>query len=477
MRFNEFNLSEDIKLPGKPQPGGASDGVVSHTPMKLGPIKYDLYDGPPPTVKQSASSNLPVNYQIAPSMRPQPGPPKPVPNWVEKSALGKYQDPADISQQQAPAYQRAGKPDPYAADVSSKLDKLGKPKIDYKVYQAQLAKQQELQQQLKDPRPAVWKDPRTGNVSKSPPSMDAELPKPMSGKSSTYSLANDPVGKATAGEPSLGKVQPAKAPVSTSTATPVTAPASTSTSKPVTATAQSQYQQAVNTVANIRKGLGKSSEYTNIYAPLGPTSFQNKQYIQDLEKEFRKTPNDPIIRAELDKMRGPGIVAAKGTGTAGGRTTDVNDPRLSADIRPGSADIRGTGRGPDMKDDPRLNPNAGNKEANAVKPPVSTGNSTPAKANSTYQGSAGAQSIQQANANKIADVNKIRAGDTIQVGGQDYTIKPGDTLDSIAKNQQSPAVTAPSTNTDVEKTSVKPTPDMAEDSKSLNRIKSLAGLK
>jgi len=450
MRFDEFNLSEDIKLPGKPQPGGASDGVVSHTPMKLGPIKYDLYDGPPPTVKQSASSNLPVNYQIAPNMRPQPGPPKPVPNWVEKSALGKYQDPADISQQQTPAYQRKGTPEPITKPAPGT-----KPTVDLSNPRQAAAYKAQLDLE------------KAGVPLNKPVNNTLGAERPGTQAKPNYSLANDPVGKATAGEPSLGKVQPAKA------------PASTSTSKPVTATAQSQYQQAMNTVANMRKGFGKSNEYTNIYAPLGPTSFQNKQYIQDLEKEFRKTPNDPIIRAELDKMRGPGIVAAKGTGTAGGRTTDVNDPRLAADIRPGSDDIRGTGRGPGpgMKDDPRLNPNAGNKEANAVKPPVSTGNSTPAKANSTYQGSAGAQAIQQANANKIADVNKIRAGDTIQVGGQDYTIKPGDTLDSIAKNQQSPAVTAPSTNTDVEKTSVKPTPDMAEDSKSLNRIKSLAGLK
>jgi hypothetical protein len=146
----------------------------------------------------------------------------------------------------------------------------------------------------------------------------------------------------------------------------------------------------------------------------------------------------------------------------------------------------------------------------AEKPSASTGNSTPAQ--SGYKGSAGAQAIQQANTDKIGDVNKIRAGDTIKVGGQDYTIKQGDTLDTIAKNQQSttPTMTATATpvsnnsepdfrtqnlkwaqdlaarseptpvkpsDADAEKTPVKPTPDMAEDSKSLNRIKSLAGLK
>lgn len=521
MRFNEFNkIVEDIKLPGKPQPGGASDGVVSHTPMKLGPIKYDLFDSPPPVVKQPTSPKVPVNYQIAPNMRPHAGPPKPGPDWTAKSALSKYQDPADISQQQQPAYQRAGKPDPYAADVSSKLDKLqaqqGKPKIDYKDYQAQLSKQKELQQQLKDPRPAVWKDPRTGEVSKSPPPMNVAPParpagtdpldsaRPGAPFKPNYSLANDPVGKANAGEPNMGTTPPAvqknnKTPNAPASTSPISAP----TAKPVTTTAPSQYQQAMNTVANIRKGFGKSNEYTNIYAPLGPTSFQNKQYIQDLEKEFRKTPNDPIIRAELDKMRGPGIVAAKGTGTAGGRTTDVNDPRLAADIRPGSDDIRGTGRGTGMANDPRLNTqNKSNQQptTTAVKPPASTGTSAPAQSTSAYKGSAGAQAIQQANADKITDVNKIRDGDTIKVGGQDYTIKTGDTLDSIAKNQQSSTTAKPNTDAfpnttngvgsilnapksdpkddaDNQLTNVVPNDDMAEDAKSLNRIKSLAGLK
>ena len=465
MRFDEFNkITEDIKLPGKPQPGGASDGVVSHTPMKLGPIKYDIFDSPPPTVKQSASPKVPVNYQIAPGMRPQPGPAKPGPDWTAKTALNKYQDPADISQQQQPAYQRKGVSEPITKPAPGT-----KPSIDLSNPRQAAAYKAQLDLE------------KAGVPLNKPQKHTLGAEKPGTQTKPTNSLANDPVGKANAGEPKMGTTPPAvwknnRNPDARASTSPISAP----TSKPVTAPAQSQYQQAMNTVANMRKGFGKSNEYTNIYAPLGPTSFQNKQYIQDLEKEFRKTPNDPIIRAELDKMRGPGIVAAKGTGTPGGRTTDVNDPRLSADIRPGSDDIRGTGRGTGMANDPRLNTqNTSNQQptTTAVKPPASTGTSAPAQSTSAYKGSTGAQAIQQANANKIADVNKIRAGDTIQVGGQDYTIKPGDTLDSIAKNQQSPAVTAPSTNTDVEKTSVKPTPDIAEDAKSLNRIKSLAGLK
>ena len=66
----------------------------------------------------------------------------------------------------------------------------------------------------------------------------------------------------------------------------------------------SAYQQAVNTVADIRKGMGKagSNEYTNVYAPIGPTNFMDKQYIKDLEAELAKTPNDANLKQELDRM-------------------------------------------------------------------------------------------------------------------------------------------------------------------------------
>lgn len=442
MRFNEFNeINEDIGFPGKPQPGGKSDGVVSYNPMKLGPIKYDAFTSPLPTSKQSPTPKLPANYQIAPNMRPQPGPAKPGPDWTAKSALNKYQDPADISQQQQPAYQRKGVNAPITTPKPGT-----KPSVNLADPRQAAAYNASINaKNTTTGNPAVWKNNRTGATSSTPPA------------SATPTNNIDRVGMARPGEPTMGQEVPVK---------------------PAATTAPSQYQRAMNTVANMRKGFGKSNEYTNIYAPLGPTSFQNKQYIQDLEKEFRKTPNDPIIRAELDKMRGPGIVAAKGTGTSGGRTTNVNDPRLSADIRPGSSDIRGTGRGPGMQNDTRLaSTQTTQTPTTAVKPIASTGTSAPAQATSTYKGSQGAQAIQQANIDKIADVNKITAGDVIKVGGQDYTIKQGDTLDSIAKNQLAPS--SPSASTDSQNDRL-PDEDVssvqADESKSLNRIKSLAGL-
>lgn len=50
-----------------------------------------------------------------------------------------------------------------------------------------------------------------------------------------------------------------------------------------------------------------------------------------------------------------------------------------------------------------------------------------------YKGSAGAQAIQKANPS-IKNVNQIVAGQRIKVNGQDYTVKAGDTLDRIARN-------------------------------------------
>ena len=56
---------------------------------------------------------------------------------------------------------------------------------------------------------------------------------------------------------------------------------------------------------------------------------------------------------------------------------------------------------------------------------------TPAK--TPYKGSAGAQEIQKLNP-AIKDVNKIQAGQTLKMpDGSTYTVKPGDTLDRIAK--------------------------------------------
>ena len=62
---------------------------------------------------------------------------------------------------------------------------------------------------------------------------------------------------------------------------------------------------------------------------------------------------------------------------------------------------------------------------------------TPA-APAPYKGSAGSQEIQKLNP-AIKDVNKIQAGQTFKMpDGSNYTVKPGDTLDKIARGSNKP---------------------------------------
>lgn len=71
--------------------------------------------------------------------------------------------------------------------------------------------------------------------------------------------------------------------------------------------------------------------------------------------------------------------------------------------------------------------------ADPVAPAVTANPTTPAPAKTPYKGSAGSQEIQKLNP-AIKDVNKIQVGQTLQMpDGSTYTVKPGDTLDKIAK--------------------------------------------
>jgi len=185
-----------------------------------------------------------------------------------------------------------------------------------------------------------------------------------------------------------------------------------------------------------------------------------------------------------------GVNAARDAYNSPAKSTNLNPVTSAANAAAANKGM--TGRGgqspvqPSVKSQPPApavapptTPNTDEKGVDVPEPNNTTPNSrNVASPDSGYKGSAGAQSIQQANADKIKDVNKIRAGDTIKVGGQDYTIKRGDTLDGIAKTQL--ASSNPSVSTD-NKNDKLPDEDVssvqADESKSLNRIKSLAGLK
>jgi hypothetical protein len=474
----------------------------------------------------------PINYQVPPSMRQQTG--TQTPDWVAKSALNQRQDPVDIAQQETPAYQRKNVPQPPMRPQPANPAVWTNPRTGMTSNTPPVA------------GPKVWKDPRTGVVSNRPPPMDAPLPSvPVKTAKATSTPATPPIdnvgitrpgaagippntnlgklGKVTPGEPTMGQPitnQPRTAstaapapssqtaisakyrqnaldvngqpnqPRSTTpppsispsdryrqngmdntqsragaTQTPTTSPTNTTTANTATPSA---LDQATNTLKNIRKNMGKSmgNEYTNIYPAVGPTSFQNQQYIKDLEKELAKTPNDPTIKAELDKMRGT--------------TSPSQQTPAAAPVAPQTKPVT-----------PQQNAPTQQTPAPTQQTPAPTQQTpaptqqTPAPSTSTgYKGSTGSQAIQQLNPDRITDVNKIYAGDTINLpGGGTYTIKQGDTLDQIARNQSAPAASAetPATvltpkSTDVEKLPTEKVKETADD-KSLNRIKSLAGLK
>ena len=85
---------------------------------------------------------------------------------------------------------------------------------------------------------------------------------------------------------------------------------------------------------------------------------------------------------------------------------------------------------------PGVNWNEQPKPADPVAPAVTANPTTtpaPAPAKTPYKGSAGSQEIQKLNP-AIKDVNKIQGGQTLKMpDGSTYTVKPGDTLDKIAK--------------------------------------------
>jgi hypothetical protein len=282
-------------------------------------------------------------------------------------------------------------------------------------------------------------------------------------------------------------------------------------------------EQAKAIASNISKNLGKSAgSEANTYASgVGAqgTIFQNKQYIKDLEHELATKGSDPTQQAELLKYRA--IVKAQeeqvkkdaevwrkeypdsklnGQGQQGPSTSQSTP----APTQQAPATQQKSATAPQNTTTPTQqapNTSTSSKSLPAFDAgPGDTWDGKPAavpqarsvgpsqnQSSSGYKGSAGSQAIQQLNPDRIQDVNKIYAGDTINLpGGGTYTIKQGDTLDQIARNQSAPVAPAASAetpatvltpkSTDVEKLPTEKVKETSDD-KSLNRLKSLAGLR
>ena len=100
---------------------------------------------------------------------------------------------------------------------------------------------------------------------------------------------------------------------------------------------------------------------------------------------------------------------------------------VDADVTAAVAEYKTISAAPTSKPAADKAPDAPAVTANPTANPAVTPAKTP------YKGSAGAQEIQKLNP-AIKDVNKIQAGQTLKMpDGSTYTVKPGDTLDRIAK--------------------------------------------
>jgi LysM repeat protein len=108
-----------------------------------------------------------------------------------------------------------------------------------------------------------------------------------------------------------------------------------------------------------------------------------------------------------------------------------------------------TNKAPAADKEPTAAPAADKTPAAADKTPAAAPNKTPAapKTPSTYKGTAGAQEI--AKLSGVADVNKIKVGQTLTLpgGAGSYTVQAGDTLDKIAARQAPVSSTTTSTPT------------------------------
>lgn len=382
-----------------------------------------------------------------------------------------------------------------------------------------------------DIAPKVWRDPRTGVMSSNPPpgvgNNIGSAGNTRPGVSTPMNNQLGTLGKVTPGEPTMGQnVTSQQKTVAPSTAQKTIPPSANyrqnaldasgqlnqprSTTPPASISPSDRYRQNAMDVAQPKSGAMPNPSATKAGIGAGVKTLGRKVLGRVVPGVAAAgDAYDAYNRAKQGDYLGAGIA---GIGAVGGMIPGAGLP-VSLGAAGLNQAIDAYKRAPATPQQqapatPFNNNKYDDEKGVDIPEPNSTTPNLRSAPSSGYKGSAGAQAIQQANADKITDVNKIKAGDTINLpGGGTYTIKPGDTLDQIAKNQTaSPVTTQISTptqnsNNDSEQSTQdssinKPRftpksttganeklPDekisstQADESTSLNRIKSLAGLK
>jgi hypothetical protein len=226
-------------------------------------------------------------------------------------------------------------------------------------------------------------------------------------------------------------------------------------------------EQAKAITNKITKGLGKGMGSDSNFYPAGvgqASLFQNQQYVKDLEKELATKGSDPTQQTELLKYRA--IVKSQEDAQKAaaeelkkqypdsklhGQGQQVSPPSQSTPAPTQQAPASNTApkSAAPSKSLPAFDAGPGDTwDGKSAAPQARSVGPSQNQPSLGYKGSAGSQAIQQLNPDRIADVNKIYAGDTINLpGGGQYTIKQGDTLDQIARNQSAPVAPSASTET------------------------------
>ena len=204
--------------------------------------------------------------------------------------------------------------------------------------------------------------------------------------------------------------------------------------------------KAYNAAAAQRGNAGRGSPNygTGVGPGVKPQTTATSNVTGTSQVKSGGTPDIGNVRPGNDIGAGPGAPTAKKSGNLGRNTAAVGTAGAVV-----GAGLYGLGTGSQTRPTSGATttpPNAGGsptKPPESGKPPAGGQGNKP-QSNQNYKGSMGSQSLMALNPDKIKDVNKIKAGDSIDLGGGNmYKIQKGDTLDKIAQRMTKPQATEP----------------------------------